>query len=101
MAAVAAPPATLASRPPRVNSTAHSTDPRAPDRATSEFLGDLDLALQPDKAERSVHRYHRLAASQPLAHDRDHLAVEAAQPPDAGTRNLSAGLARMAARPQG
>ena len=40
-----------------------------------ELFGDVGLALQPGKPQRPIHRYHRLAAFQPLALDGDDLTV--------------------------
>jgi hypothetical protein len=40
-----------------------------------QLLGDLCLSLQPGQARLLVHAGHLLAGGQPLAHDRDDLAV--------------------------
>jgi hypothetical protein len=37
---------------------------------TDQLFGNLGLALQPDQAQRPVHRDHRLSALQPSAHHR-------------------------------
>jgi hypothetical protein len=51
------------------------TERRVAARGTDELFGDVGLATQPGKPQRPIHRHHRLPPRQPLAHDRDALAV--------------------------